>query len=86
VYPFGPAGAVTEAGRNTIPPDVTYVWAALSSQRSVSSASAIIPAARRSNHSLPWLASIEAFAAILVPSIATVPNRPKPASAAIINT
>ena len=36
----------------------------------------------RSNHSLPRLASMEALALILVPSIATVPNLPKPARAA----
>ncbi|MFE3003059.1 hypothetical protein ACFXG4_49970 [Nocardia sp. NPDC059246] len=45
-----------------------------------------MPATCRSNHFLPRLASIEAFAAIFVPSIATVPNRHKPALAAIINT
>ena len=58
----------------------------MSSVRSVSSAPATSSAVRRSNHCLPWFASIEAFAAILVPSIATVPNRPNPTPAAIINT
>jgi hypothetical protein len=73
--PLSPSGAITQTGRTD-----------RASARSVSSESATMPAARWSNHSLPRLASIEAFAGILVPSIATVPNLPKPAFAAIINT
>ena len=64
-----PGDAVADRGR-----------AASSSAASTCSASVTIAATCCASQSPPRLASIEAFAAIFVPSIATVPNRASPAS------
>ena len=85
--PFTPTRPVTEVSRDTIRRCIAATQCRVRPRsRRSGLPSATMLAACWSNHSRPRLASIEAFAAILVPSIATVPNLPNPARAAIINT